>query len=122
MASDATDKLRIRTPAAAADALGITSSQLITLLRFHRYPFTEIAIGGRPGDRGRGRWGLTLDQIRAIARGQSRQFADQPDASAGDAPADHAFRLNTGRLAERRAALTLAGARPSFRQRGRGVR
>jgi hypothetical protein len=44
------------------------------MIREHRYPFTELVAGGKPGDRGRRRWGLTEAQLSAIVEGQARRF------------------------------------------------
>jgi hypothetical protein len=57
-------------PAEAAARLGLTVPGLVALLRRYRYKFTELSPGGRPGDRGRNRWGLTEGQLQAILRGQ----------------------------------------------------
>lgn len=59
-------------PGEAAELLGMTTKRLASLIRERRYPFTEILPGGKPGDRGRNRWGLTLAQIEAIVRGQAK--------------------------------------------------
>lgn len=72
-------------PGEAASQLGISVPALVALVRRHRYDYTELVHGGRPGDRGRNRWGLTPDQVRAIVRGQARQLPlpprDPPPAS-----------------------------------------
>lgn len=64
----------IITSTEAAARLGLTGAQLLAIIRQYRYPFTEIKPGGKPGDKGRNRWGLTEDQIRTILRGQERAF------------------------------------------------
>lgn len=65
----------IHTPGEAARQLGLSTSDLVAIIRRHRYSFTEIKPGGKPGDRGRNRWGLTDAQLDAIVRGQERGFA-----------------------------------------------
>ena len=75
-----TEDLLIHTPGQAALALGISPRALVVILRKHRYPFTELAPGGRPGDRGRGRWGLSRTQLRAVLEGQARGWAAPPQA------------------------------------------
>jgi hypothetical protein len=65
-------------PSEAAARLGLPLKNLVAIIRRHRYSYTEIAPGGRPGDRGRNRWGLTEAQLAAILRGQSRHFV-QPE-------------------------------------------
>jgi hypothetical protein len=66
----------VQTPGEAAARLGITTAALTALLRRHRYEFTELVPGGKPGDRGRHRWGLTEPQVQAILRGQARALPD----------------------------------------------
>lgn len=63
-------------PGYAAERLGIPVSGLVAIIRRHKYFFTELAPGGKPGDRGRNRWGLTGDQLAAILRGQERGFRE----------------------------------------------
>jgi hypothetical protein len=63
-------------PGEAAELLGMTTGQLTALIRRRRYAFTEMALGGKPGDPGRNRWGLTWDQIQAIVKGQSKVLPD----------------------------------------------
>lgn len=62
-------------PGVAAARLSISVPELVRLLRHYRYTFTELKVGGRPGDRGRPGWGLTDTQIQTIIRGQERVFA-----------------------------------------------
>lgn len=62
-------------PSAAAARLGVSVASLVTLVRHYGYAFTELALGGRPGDRGRGRWGMTAAQIVSVVRGQARAVA-----------------------------------------------
>lgn len=76
MSSPAKFPPKILAPGVAAEQLGLTVPNLVALIRRHRYPFTELALGGRPGDRGRNRWGLTEEQIETIVRGQQRVFAE----------------------------------------------
>ena len=73
-------------PCEAADRLGLTVPGLVALLRHYRYKFTELAAGGRPGDRGRNRWGLTEAQITAILRGQERGFREPEPKAPADMP------------------------------------
>jgi hypothetical protein len=70
----------VLSPGEAAARLNMTVPNLVALIRRYRYRFTEIAIGGRPGDRGRNRWGLTEEQLEAIARGQERVFRESDPA------------------------------------------
>lgn len=63
-------------PGAAAARLCISTKMLVAIIRRHRYKFTELAAGGKPGDRGRRRWGLTEAQLTAIIRGQERGFVE----------------------------------------------
>jgi hypothetical protein len=72
-------------PSEAADRMGLTVAGLVALIRARRYPFTELRPGGRPGDRGRNRWGLTDAQIVAILRGQERVPPDPSPPPAGPA-------------------------------------
>jgi hypothetical protein len=74
-------------PAVAAARLGLPVPGLVTLIKTYRYGFTELSPGGRPGDRGRNRWGLTEDQLVAIVRGQDRTFARGAEPASGK-PAD----------------------------------
>jgi hypothetical protein len=76
-------KRLIYPPGEAADLLGMTTRRLADLIRERRYSFTEILPGGKPGDRGRNRWGLTIAQIEAIVRGQAKippDLANLPQA------------------------------------------
>jgi hypothetical protein len=59
-------------PGEVAAQLGMTTCQLTAIIRRRRYAFTEVAPGGKPGDTGRNRWGLTVAQVEAIIRGQSK--------------------------------------------------
>lgn len=92
-------------PGAVAARLGVSVPTLVAILRKHRYKFTELAIGGRPGDRGRFRWGLTEVQLQAIIRGQERGFVEPAAPLADSQPAtspaspDGRSRLRRGRLA-----------------------
>jgi len=65
---------RIVHPALAAARLGITTAGLVVLIRTYRYQFTELRPGGKPGDKGRNRWGLTEAQFDKILDGQRREF------------------------------------------------
>src|SRR4051794_15365080 len=68
----------------AASRFGLSVAGLTRLIRHYRYEFTELVPGGKPGDRGRNRWGLTETQVRAILRGQARQFeAPRPEPEPG---------------------------------------
>lgn len=72
-------------PSAAAARLGVSVGSLVALVRHYRYSFTELALGGRPGDRGRGRWGMTEGQVEAVVRGQARAVAE-PASTLGKPP------------------------------------
>lgn len=69
-------------PGQAADALGLPVPTLVAILRRCRYPFTELSAGGKPGDRGRGRWGLSRDQLRTVIEGQARGWAEPTPSAA----------------------------------------
>jgi hypothetical protein len=70
----------ILTPGEAADRLGTTVPNLVALIRRGKYRFTELRPGGKPGDKGHHRWGLSLAQVEAIVRGQERGLAELPIA------------------------------------------
>ena len=99
-------QLRIYTPGQAAEALSISVPALVAILRRYCYPFTELAAGGRPGDRGRGRWGLSEDQLRAVLEGQARAWAPPAEAgrrpSRGAASPDGIDRLRYPKFTEKR--------------------
>ena len=61
-------------PGIAARRLGIPTGDLTAIIRRGGYRWTEIKPGGKPGDRGPNRWGLTEAQLQAIIRGQERGF------------------------------------------------
>lgn len=95
----------VLTPGEAAAMLGLTVPDLVARIRQHRYPFVERKPGGQPGDRGRGRWGLTEEQVRAILRGMERLPPDpsptppepnQRSARASAASPDGRSRLRRG--------------------------
>lgn len=73
---------RILPPAEGAARLGIPVPELVAMIRRHRYKFTALKSDGKPGDRGRNRWGLTEEQFSAILRGQARQFREPEPAEA----------------------------------------
>ncbi len=64
----------ILTPADAAARIGLSVGRLVVLLKTYGYQFTEMSPGGKPGDRGRGLWGMTAAQVEAVVRGQARGF------------------------------------------------
>lgn len=68
----------VMSPAAASARLGVTEAGLVALLKEYRYPWTELAPGGRPGRRGRAGWGLTEDQYLTVLRGQAHRFEAPP--------------------------------------------
>lgn|GEM_PF-4260765 len=74
--SDETQTQAIVYPTQAATRLGITVPDLVAMIRRNRYRFTEVKPGGKPGDRGRNRWGLTEAQLDAIVRGQERKWVE----------------------------------------------
>jgi hypothetical protein len=84
---DGVEKL-VLTPGEAAERLGIGVPQLVDIIRRGRYAFIELRPGGKPGDRGRGRWGLTHKQLDAILRGMERRLPDlsPPEAAGRAAP------------------------------------
>ena len=65
----------VLTPGECAASLGVPVPVLVEILREYRSPWTELRPGGRPGDRGRGRWGMTPGQLRDLIAGQERRFA-----------------------------------------------
>lgn len=65
-------------PSVAAERLAVSVPGLVAIIRKYRYEFTELAPGGKPGDRGRRRWGLSEAQLSRILDGQARQFAPEP--------------------------------------------
>lgn len=77
-----TTRTLVLQPGDAAARLGIGVPQLVRLIRHYRYAYTELVPGGRPGDVGRGKWGLTEPQLEAIVRGQARAFAAPPGRAA----------------------------------------
>ncbi len=79
----------VLSPAAAAARLGTHVAGLVALLRRGRYRWTEIAPGGKPGDRGRSRWGLTEEQLQAILRAQERQFPEPVPTTTVAAPSPY---------------------------------
>ena len=92
-------------PSDAARRLGLPVPGLVALIRTYRYTFTELSPGGRPGDRGRNRWGLTEAQFQAIVRGQERGFlpserAATNAATPSAASPDGKSRLRRGRGAK----------------------
>jgi len=68
---------------AAARLGGISVGTLVALLRAGGYPYTMLKPGGAPWGRGRQTWGLTDDQIAAVADGQARTHARPADPGAG---------------------------------------
>jgi hypothetical protein len=66
----------ILTPGEAAVRLGIEERTLVGVIRRGRHTFTELVPGGKPGDRGRGRWGLTGRQLDTILRGMERRLPE----------------------------------------------
>lgn len=73
-------------PTDAAARIGVTVAELVAWVRRHRYEFTARAVGGKPGDRGRNRWGLTEAQLTAVLRGQARRFEEPKPETTADAP------------------------------------
>lgn len=76
---------KVLTPREASERSGISVASLVAFIRVHRYPFTELVPGGKPGDRGRGRWGLTLAQLAHIVDKQVRRF-EPPATSPSEKP------------------------------------
>jgi hypothetical protein len=70
---------RVLLPRDCARALGTDVPALVSLLKQYRYPFTELVPGGKPGQRGGRRWGLTPAQLDAVVRAQERQFEPPPE-------------------------------------------
>ena len=72
----------ILSPTDAAERIGVPVPELVAIIRRHRYGFTELKPGGRPGDPGRKRWGLTHAQVDAIVTGQARAVREEPKPEA----------------------------------------
>jgi hypothetical protein len=72
------DPLRVFSPGAVAERLGISPAALVSLMRNHHYEFVQLRDGGRPGDRGLGRWGMTAAQVRKLQRHQGYTFPGDP--------------------------------------------
>ena len=74
----------------AAMRLRISTDNLVAHHPSERLPLDGDQGAGKPGDKGKNRWGLTEDQFQAIIRGQVRGFATprEPEAvkAAGPAP------------------------------------
>lgn len=89
-------------PAEAAARLSVSVPTLVAIIRRHRYKFTELAAGGKPGDRGRRRWGLTEHQLQTLIRGQERGFVEPepevaPTPGFSDLSPDGRSRLRKGK-------------------------
>ena len=64
----------VLSPRAVADYLGITTGELVELLRVGGYAWTELRPGRGPGLTGRPGWGLSRNQLQSIVDGQARRF------------------------------------------------
>lgn len=84
MATKAKAPPLVHEPGAAAARLGLTVEGLVELIRLHNYEYFERKPGGKPGDRGRGRWGMTDAQIEAVLRGQARVLPRLQDEAGPD--------------------------------------
>lgn len=73
---------RVYSGAEVAAMLGVSSETLLGWMRLGRYPFTQLKPGGKPGDRGPNRWGMTRAQVDAMVRGQARQLPEPVVAEA----------------------------------------
>lgn len=69
---------RVLSPGESAERMNTSPRKLATLIRRYQYEFTELVPGGKPGDRGRNRWGLTEAQLATIIEKQARGY--QPPA------------------------------------------
>jgi hypothetical protein len=76
----------VLSPSEAAARLGLPVQGLVSIIRRHHYDYTELALGGRPGDRGRNRWGLTEAQLQKILDGQARHYAQPEPEQAAPRP------------------------------------
>lgn len=88
----------IISPSTAAARLNLPIRELVAMIRRQRYPFTALKVDGKPGDRGRNRWGLTEEQYATIVRGQARAFPPpEPTRPGAHEPAspDGVSRLRT---------------------------
>jgi hypothetical protein len=93
---------RVMSPAEAREATGLSIAEIVATIRTHRLAFVARRPGGRPGDRGRNRWGLTPIQAAAVVAArtmreerpedstpaaiQARQAAASPDGVARSRP------------------------------------
>lgn len=78
---------RVMSPSECEEVSGLSVETLSLLIRARGYLFTSRRPGGQPGDRGRGRWGLTPAQLAAIVAGEQRRFRPDPeDAAKSSAP------------------------------------
>jgi hypothetical protein len=93
-AAEGSALLQVLTPSAVATVLGVSTTALARLVREGGYPYTALARGGRPGDRGRGRWGLTIAQLGVIVAGPARR--PSPADAPGRQPAIAATALLPG--------------------------
>jgi len=94
---------RVLSPGESAERMNTSPKKLAALIRRYQYEFTELVPGGKPGDRGRNRWGLTEAQLATIIQKQARGYEPVPEPAATTAPAstsespDGVSRLHIGR-------------------------
>lgn len=83
-----TRAITVHPPDVAARRLGgISTAKLIEILKAGGYSYTSLGTGAAPWGRGRKCWGLTDDQIAAVAAGQQRTHARPEAAGAPARPA-----------------------------------
>jgi hypothetical protein len=73
-------------PGDAAARLGTDVPGLVAIIRRGRHRWTELKPGGKPGDRGRNRWGLTEEQLRVILRALERGFPEPAPPTGSPVP------------------------------------
>jgi len=78
---------------AAARLGGISVGTLVALLKARGYAWTELKPGGTPWGRGRQTWGLTDEQIAAVADGQARRHPRPPPPAGATPPRPAAVAL-----------------------------
>lgn len=110
------DDARVMTPAQAAERLQCSTHVLTRIVMTQGYAYTSL--GGRPGDRGRNRWGLTPPQFRAILAGQAKRL-ELPSTRSARAPREVVSAPTYRRMtdAEHEAVVRLLGRKTADRYR-----
>lgn len=82
-----TREITVHPPAEAARRLGgISVAQLVAILKARGYEYTELMPESKPWGRGRQVWGMTDDQIAAVALGQRRRHPAPKDEQGQEKP------------------------------------